>query len=82
MIETTLDTGSRSIGKAFDKVDDIQCPHCHDSMEKIVDSDQPHIWMESCPRCERIFLDAGEFTDLKFETFSDKIKGLIKGRRK
>ena len=82
MVETFLDIGSKSIGKKFDKVDDIQCPHCDVPMDKIVDPEQTHIWMEACPSCERIFLDAGEFTDLKYETFSDKIKNLLKGRRK
>lgn len=82
MIETLLDIGPTSIGAKYDKVDDIQCPHCNIAMDKIVDSEQKHIWMESCSGCDRIFLDAGEFTDLKYETFSDKIKSLLKGRRK
>ena len=82
MAETFLDIGSASIGKKFDKVGDIQCPHCKVDMDKIVDPQQTHIWMECCPSCDRIFLDAGEFSDLKYETFSDKIKGLLKGRRK
>lgn len=81
MLETKLDIGSASIGKTFDKVDEITCPHCDVLMDKIVDPEQTHIWMEACPSCERIFLDAGEFTDLKYETFSDKIKALLKGRR-
>ena len=83
MAETFLDIGSASIGKKFDKVEDIQCTHCKVDMDmdKIVDPHQTHIWMECCPSCNRIFLDAGEFSDLKYETFSDKIKGLLKGRR-
>mgnify|MGYP006157688239 FL=1 len=78
MAETFLDIGSASIGKKFE---DIQCTHCKVDMDKIVDPHQTHIWMECCPSCNRIFLDAGEFSDLKYETFSDKIKGLLKGRR-
>jgi hypothetical protein len=81
MAETFLDIGSASIGKKFDKVEDIQCTHCKVDMDKIVDPHQTHIWMECCPSSDRIFLDAGEFSDLKYETFSDKIKGLLKGRR-
>tara|TARA_S200000501_G_scaffold341537_1_gene350997 strand:- start:6828 stop:6956 length:129 start_codon:yes stop_codon:yes gene_type:complete len=38
--------------------------------------------MEAYPSCGRVFLDAGELTDLKYETFSDKIKSLSKGKRK
>jgi uncharacterized protein len=82
MVETFLDIGSTSIAKKFDKVDDIQCPHCKVNMDRIVDPDQTPIWMESCPNCYRVFLDAGEFSDLKHETFSDKIKDLLKGRCK
>lgn len=82
MAETFLDIGSATIGKKFDKIEDIQCPHCKVGMDKIVDPHQTHIWMECCPSCDRIFLDAGEFSDLKYETFGDKIKGLLKGRRK
>ncbi len=82
MIETFLDIGSPAIGKKFDKVEDIQCPHCNVNMDKIVDPNQTHIGMEACPSCDRFFLDAGEFTDLKHDAFSDKIKALLKGKRK
>ena len=82
MIETFLDIGSPTIGKKFVRVEDIQRPHCNVDMGKIVDPNQTHIGMESCPSCDRVFLDAGEFTDLKHDTFSDKIKALLKGKRK
>jgi len=82
MVETFLDIGSATLGKKFDKIDDIQCPLCKVQMDKIVDPEQTHIWMESCPGCDRIFLDAGEFTDLKYNTLSDKFKALLKGKRK
>ena len=81
MAETFHDIGSASIGKKFDKIEDIQCPHCKVDMDMIVDPQQTHIGMECCPSCDRIFLDAGEFSDLKYKTFSDKIKALLKGRR-
>jgi len=57
-------------------------PRCSVKMDKVVDPKQTHIWMESCPSCYRVFLDAGEFSDLKYETFSDRIKNLLKGRRR
>ena len=55
MIETFLDIGSPTIGKKFDKVEDIQCPHCNVDMDKIVGPNQTHIWMEACPSCDRFF---------------------------
>ena len=79
--EGLLDTGSPHLGKKYDAVDDIDCPICSITMSKIVDPIQTHIWMEECPKCLRIWLDAGEFSDLKFDTFSDKIKNLLKGKR-
>ena len=51
-------------------------------MDRIEDPVQTHIWMEAWPSCERVFLDAGELTDLKYETFSDKIKSPLKDKRK
>ncbi len=82
MAETFLDVGATSLGKKYDKIDDIACPICNVAMDKIEDPVQTHIWMESCPSCNRVFLDAGELTDLKHETFSDKFKSLLKGKRK
>jgi Zn-finger nucleic acid-binding protein len=82
MAESFLDVGAASLGRKYDKIDDIDCPNCNVAMDKIEDPVQTHIWMEACPSCERVFLDAGELTDLKYETFSDKIKSLLKGKRK
>ena len=81
MAESFLDVGAPSLGKKYDKIDDIDCPVCGVGMDKIEDPVQTHIWMESCPKCARVFLDAGELTDLKYETFSDKFKNLLKGKR-
>ncbi|MCH7815629.1 MAG: zf-TFIIB domain-containing protein [Proteobacteria bacterium] len=82
MTESFLDIGTAALGKKYDKIDDIECPYCHFTMDKIVDPEQTHIWMESCPSCYRIFLDAGEFSDLKYKTLSDVFKSLLKGKRK
>ncbi len=81
MAEAFLDIGHPRVGREYDKIDDIDCPVCGVPMNKIVDEIQTHIWMEQCPRCSKIFLDAGEFSDLKYETLMDKIKGLLSGKR-
>ena len=75
-----LDTGSTSIGRQFDRVEDINCPRCGDTMEKTWHWKQTHIWYEIC-RKHGIFLDAGEFRDFKSESLVDLFRGLIKGRR-
>lgn len=79
--ETDVDTGSESLGKKYDKVDDIQCPVCKITMDKIEDPSQPHIWLENCSACGATFFDAGEFTDLREKTLSDIFKSLFKGKR-
>jgi Zn-finger nucleic acid-binding protein len=81
MAEAFLDIGHPKVGREFDKIDEINCPECEVHMTKIVDPVQTHIWMEQCPSCSKIFLDAGEFSDLKYETLMDKLKGLFRGKR-
>jgi len=76
-----LDIGHPKVGREYDKIDDIDCPDCGVRMDKIVDPVQTHIWMEQCSSCNKIFLDAGEFSDLKYETLMDKVKGLFRGKR-
>ena len=41
----------------------------------MVDHQQPHIWYEQCPGCGGVYLDAGEFSDLKDVTVMDMLKG-------
>jgi Zn-finger nucleic acid-binding protein len=81
MTEAFIDVGHPSLGRRYNPVDDIQCPECQVGMTRITDPVQTHIWLESCPQCHKVFLDAGEFTDLKFETLLDKLKGLFAGQR-
>jgi hypothetical protein len=49
-------------------------------MEKSAHWKQTHIWYEVC-RDHGIFMDAGEFTDFKYDTLLDRLRGLIKGKR-
>ena len=81
MSEAVLDIGDPNVGKEYDKMDDITCPDCGVKMEKLADERQTHIWYEACSSCGGMFFDAGEFTDLKYDTFMDRLRGLIKGQR-
>lgn len=74
-----LDKGDSSVGKSLDSVREISCPECALAMTAKEDPKQTHIWYEECPQCNGIFFDAGEFTDWKYDTFMDRIRGLIKG---
>ena len=75
-----LDEGDATEGWKFDSRDEINCPHCGKQMEKSFDSKQIHIWYEVCPE-HGMFMDAGEFTDLKTLSPLDWFRGLIKGNR-
>ena len=75
-----LDTGNPKKGRKYNDHGDIRCPRCRKPMEKSAHWKQTHIWYESC-RDHGIFLDAGEFTDFKYETLLGRLRGLLKGRR-
>ena len=81
MSEAVLDAGDPRTGKALNQVEDINCPRCGILMEKTHDPRQTHIWYETCTNCGSMFFDAGEFTDLKYDTLMDRLRGLIRGRR-
>ena len=72
-----IDIGDSSSGKEYNRTDRIDCPICRSQMVRMVDRDQPHIWFEKCSGCSGIFLDAGEFRDLKHDTWIDFLKDLI-----
>ena len=76
-----IDIGSAKIGKRFNEVDDIKCPHCRGSMLKMVDAQQPHIWYEACPSCYGVYFDAGEFRDYKEKTVMDFFRDLLTKER-
>ncbi|MDJ0654859.1 MAG: zf-TFIIB domain-containing protein [Xanthomonadales bacterium] len=76
-----LDHGDPNVGRKFNEVEDIQCPVCGARMDKVSDSNQTHIWYESCPNGHGVYFDAGELSDLNRETLMDKVKGWVTGTR-
>jgi Zn-finger nucleic acid-binding protein len=76
-----LDTGSAKAGEKRDAQGKINCPRDGASMIRMVDRDQPHVWYESCSVCYGVFLDAGEFRDLKQRSIGDLFRRLRKGER-
>jgi Zn-finger nucleic acid-binding protein len=81
MADAVLDTGDAQVGKQMDKIEDVDCPECGTRMDKVADERQKHIWFESCSNCSGMFFDAGEFSDLKYDTFMDRVRGFLKGGR-
>lgn len=81
MSEIVLDTGDTKLGHKLDELGDIDCPECGVPMDKTFDAQQRHIWFEACRQCEGMYFDAGEFSDLKYETLIDRVRDLVKGSR-
>jgi Zn-finger nucleic acid-binding protein len=77
-----IDIGDIHTGRKMDQIRDIKCPRCQAAMVQTEDVDQHHITFEACLSCNGIFLDAGEFKDLKEYTFLDYLRGLFKHAKK
>jgi Zn-finger nucleic acid-binding protein len=75
-----LDEGNPREGRKWDRHVDINCPRCSKKMLKSSDPKQTHIWYEVCVD-HGMFMDAGEFTDYKFETLKDRFRDMIRGKR-
>ena len=50
-------------------------------MDKESDEHQKHIWFERCGQCEGMWFDAGEFSDLKYDTLMDRLRDYLVGER-
>ena len=72
-----VDTGHEKIGAEYDEHRLTDCPKCGPrTMIHMVDARQAHITFEQCNVCGGTFLDAGEFRDMKEETFWEMMKSL------
>ncbi|MEW6302384.1 MAG: zf-TFIIB domain-containing protein [Verrucomicrobiota bacterium] len=76
-----IDTGDTQRGEGWNPMQKAECPVCHTRMIRMVDNDQPHIRYEACKLCGGLFLDAGEFRDLKEESLKDWLKSLFRKRK-
>ena len=77
-----IDIGDAAVGTKMDKINSYLCPRCQGPMIRMVDVDQHHIDYEACTVCYGIFLDAGEFKDLKDYTMSEYLMGLFGHHKK
>jgi uncharacterized protein len=73
----SIDIGDAANGRQMDAVTHIDCPRCHKPMVSRNDIDHHDIAFEICTACMGLFLDAGEFTELKSYTFRDYLHGLF-----
>ena len=72
-----IDSGDPARGREHDSQRDIECPHCHVKMIKMSFAKQPHIHYEMCSVCSGIYLDAGEFTDFKKMSLTERIRYML-----
>lgn len=71
-----LDQGDPKVGAEFDKQREADCPRFSTKMVSVHDKKQHHIVYEVCGE-HGIFMDAGEFTDLKYETVLDLFRDVV-----
>ncbi len=72
-----IDIGPPELGKEFDSAEDVPCPVCNGTMDRVADPSQPHIHYEACPDGHGVFFDAGEYKDFKEKTVGDFLKKLF-----
>lgn len=68
-----IDTGTQ-LNSEHDAKARVMCPRDNVQMVRMVDPAKPRVWIESCPLCHGVFLDATEFSELqKDNTFLDRL---------
>ncbi len=71
-----VDSGDPKLGREQNKIRDINCPRCGTPMAEFNDPVQKHIQYEACEE-HGMYLDAGEFTDYKYETLMDIFRDFV-----
>lgn len=72
-----LDSGHPLTGERYNEQRDIDCPRCNTKMVKLAHHHQRQIEYEQCSRCGGIHLDAGEYSDLREKTISEKLRQMF-----
>jgi Zn-finger nucleic acid-binding protein len=72
-----IDSGAARDGRRWNEVTNVACPGCGVAMRTIQAPGQEHIRLDRCDRCHLTFFDAGEMTDLRYDTLADTVRGLV-----
>jgi len=72
-----LDTGMARDGRRWNEKVDVPCPACGAAMHRAQAPGQEHIRLDRCTPCGLTFFDAGEMTDLRYDTLADTVRGII-----
>lgn len=72
------DIGHQAIGEYYNGIRDIQCPRCHVAMrEEELRRGRIPIRIETCPKCNGSYFDAGEFREFAEPTILEFVKDLF-----
>ena len=72
------DTGHKAIGEHYNAIRDIQCPRCNSPMqENELKRGRMPIQIETCPKCQGAYFDAGEFRDFAEPTILEFAADLV-----
>ena len=77
----SIDTGDEFVGAQFDKLRQINCPHCDTAMKEMRADTDIAIQYEYCPKCQGAFFDAGEFTAYLEDVIVDRFRQYNENRR-
>ena len=74
-----IDSGPEWLAPMHNEQGKVFCPLDGTLMVRVVDGTYPEVWLESCPRCQGTFFDAGEFTNLKERELGELLRRRRKG---
>lgn len=74
-----IDIGDMDVGREQNEHSKIFCPKCIQPslMQTETDQRQEHIQYERCPNCQGVYLDAGEFRDIKELTIAEFFRSIF-----
>ncbi len=73
----SIDIGDEFVGARLNEILDVPCPVCNIRMEQVLHTDPFEIKFESCPECQGIWFDAGEFRDYMEEEIYEQFKSVV-----
>lgn len=59
-------------------VGQLHCPRDGSVLAQLSDPQQPHVFIDLCPTCRGVLLDAGELIDLSILTLGEKFRGFFR----
>jgi uncharacterized protein len=72
------DTGHQAIGEYYNAIRDIKCPRCNVPMqEDELKRGRIPIQIETCPKCQGSYFDAGEFREFAEPTILEFARDLF-----